>query len=104
MGREWDGLSSYSRASLGGGYKRGRGGLVGKLENSRLLVPYGQLEQNLFRSGSVVGLLVRNVAPGSPEFDRIWIVGDGTFKNVNRALESWPPDDIPGNLSIPGSM
>ena len=74
------------------------------MEDARWLVPYRHLKQDFFRSGGVGGLLVHDGGPGSPELDRIWIVGDGGLKDVNRALEGLPPDHIPGNLSIPSSM
>ena len=105
MGRDWD-LEPRFALRLPGDFGRGiqKGQRELGREGVRWLVPYRQLKQDLFRSGSVLGLLARDGAPRSPELDRIWIVSDGAFKNVNRALEDSPPDHIPGNLSIPASM
>ena len=52
-----------------GTHKGDKGDRVG--EYVRLPVPYRQLEQCPFRVESIVGHLVRNGAPGSPEVGRI---------------------------------
>jgi len=70
----------------------------------RWLAPYRQLEQSLFRPEGVVGLLFRNGTPGTPEFDRIYIVGDEAFKDIKNNFVLWPPDCIVRDLSIPASM
>ena len=72
--------------------------------HARWFVPYWQLEQCLFRPGSVVGPLLRDGAPSIPELDRIWIVRWGAFNNSKRALVLSPPDHIARDLSIPASM